>query len=232
MKKAVVYTDYGSPDVLQLTEVEKPAPGSDEVLMNVHTASVNVSELTFMRDGRDQGQMRPKTPPVPDERRFWDKRRQDRTPPGHPWRTLAEWTFPSEPSIEREVIEQLGNLAGDLHVPTQRLEQLKTAVAEATMNAIEHGNHYRRDLPVLIQVRASPTAFAVRITDQGMSQSNAQPDAPDLEAKLAGFQSPRGWGLFLIKNLVDEVHVSNDEAAHAIELILYKAGSDQAHEIA
>jgi NADPH:quinone reductase-like Zn-dependent oxidoreductase len=39
--KAVVYTEYGSPDVLQLKEVEKPTPKDDEVLIRVHAVSIN-----------------------------------------------------------------------------------------------------------------------------------------------------------------------------------------------
>jgi len=39
--KAIVYTKYGSPDVLQVKEVEKPVPNDDEVLVKVHAASIN-----------------------------------------------------------------------------------------------------------------------------------------------------------------------------------------------
>ncbi|HYN81871.1 MAG TPA: NAD(P)-dependent alcohol dehydrogenase [Gemmatimonadaceae bacterium] len=39
--KAVVFTRYGSPDVLELTEVEKPTPKNDEVLIRVHAVSLN-----------------------------------------------------------------------------------------------------------------------------------------------------------------------------------------------
>lgn len=39
--KAIVFTRYGSPDVLELREVEKPTPADDEVLIRVHAASLN-----------------------------------------------------------------------------------------------------------------------------------------------------------------------------------------------
>jgi hypothetical protein len=51
---------------------------------------------------------------------------------------------------------------------------------------------------------------------------------PDLEAKLEGMQTPRGWGLFLIKNMVDDMNVTGDEHHHAIELVTYLKGEDDA----
>jgi NADPH:quinone reductase-like Zn-dependent oxidoreductase len=42
--KAIVYTEYGSPDVLHLKEVEKPAPTENEVLVKVQAASVNAAD--------------------------------------------------------------------------------------------------------------------------------------------------------------------------------------------
>jgi NADPH:quinone reductase-like Zn-dependent oxidoreductase len=47
--EAVVYTHYGSPDVLQLTGIEKPTPREDEVLVRIHAASVNAYDWHMLR---------------------------------------------------------------------------------------------------------------------------------------------------------------------------------------
>jgi NADPH:quinone reductase-like Zn-dependent oxidoreductase len=47
--KAIVYTEYGPPDVLKLEEVPKPAPSDDEVLVQVHAAAVNYGDWAFLR---------------------------------------------------------------------------------------------------------------------------------------------------------------------------------------
>jgi NADPH:quinone reductase-like Zn-dependent oxidoreductase len=47
--KAMVFTEYGPPDVLQLREVEKPTPTDDQVLVKVHAASVVWADLAFVR---------------------------------------------------------------------------------------------------------------------------------------------------------------------------------------
>ena len=142
-------------------------------------------------------------------------------------RTLAELSVPSEAGNERRAMEEVAGAVSGLGLPERTLERLKTAVAEATMNAMEHGNHYRAELPVLIEVSASETDLSVKITDEGSGPPTFDSEVPDLEAKLEGVQTPRGWGLFLIKSMVDEMKVTGDEHHHTIELILHLDGQEE-----
>ncbi|HEX2183117.1 MAG TPA: ATP-binding protein, partial [Rubrobacteraceae bacterium] len=61
----------------------------------------------------------------------------------------------------------------------------------------------------------------VKITDEGSGPPAFDSETPDLEAKLEGVQTPRGWGLFLIKSMVDEMNVTGDEHHHTVELIVH-----------
>jgi serine phosphatase RsbU (regulator of sigma subunit)/anti-sigma regulatory factor (Ser/Thr protein kinase) len=147
------------------------------------------------------------------------------------WQVLGEFVLPSEPGNEITAMNLVAEIVNELRLEPIRIDRLKTAVAEATMNAMEHGNRYQEDLPVEIQVLLSPSRLAVHITDHGGGNPIPEPESPDLEAKLAGLQSPRGWGLFLIKNMVDEMNVHLGEATHrgvhhTVELILNLKGDD------
>ncbi len=134
-------------------------------------------------------------------------------------RVLLKLAVPSEPGNERRAMEEVAETASGLGLQGRSLERLKTAVAEATMNAMEHGNQYRKESPVQIEVAASEDNLSVRITDEGGGPLHPEAQTPDLEAKLEGLQTPRGWGLFLIKSMVDEMNVTGDEDHHTVELI-------------
>jgi serine phosphatase RsbU (regulator of sigma subunit)/anti-sigma regulatory factor (Ser/Thr protein kinase) len=138
---------------------------------------------------------------------------------------LDQFSLPSEPGHERAAMRRVVAVVQPLNLPPARLDKLKTAVSEATMNAIEHGNHNQPDLLVDIQVLTNNTDLIVRITDRG-SVPVPDPIAPDLEAKLAGQQSPRGWGLFLIEKMVDEMRVSGDAHHHTLELVMHLTGGE------
>lgn len=136
-------------------------------------------------------------------------------------RQLASFAVASEPGNERVALARVAEAVAGCGLTGARLERLKTAVAEATMNAIEHGNRNRPEIPVDVEVTQDGPDIIVAITDRGGEHSPAGPAVtPDLELKLAGEQPPRGWGLFLIRNMVDAMQVSTDGPWHTIQLTM------------
>lgn len=131
----------------------------------------------------------------------------------------SAFSIPGEEGNERLAMDRVAATVADLGLSPARLERLKTAVSEATMNAIEYGSQGRADVPVEIEVEATLENVIVRVTDRALS--GAVPDdaeTPDIELKLAGAQKPRGWGLFLIKSMVDSMDVTSDGSTQTVTL--------------
>ena len=135
---------------------------------------------------------------------------------------------------ERLALARVAGTVQGLGLSEARLERLKTAVAEATMNAIEHGNGNRPEIPVEVEVTQKGDEIVVAISDQGGENAGAGDgdgtgpggqEEPDLVRKLDGEQSPRGWGLFLIRNMVDAMHVTTDGQRHTIWLTMRTGGA-------
>jgi len=134
---------------------------------------------------------------------------------------VTAFSVPGEEGNERLAMDRVRAVVGDLGLAPARLERLITAVSEATMNAIEYGSQGQADVPVGLVVETTPASVTVRITDRALSGPvPADLEAPDLEQKLAGLQKPRGWGLFLIKNMVDSMDVTSDGSTQTVSLTL------------
>ncbi len=138
------------------------------------------------------------------------------------------FSIPSARGNERLAMDRVTEAVAPLGLDPRRLEQLKTAVSEAAMNAIEHGNGSDPEVPVDLRVHVGDGSLCVAITDRGGSDALPKPETPDLEAKLDGRQKTRGWGLFLIRNMVDDVRESSIGDLHTIELVLDLEGDDDA----
>ncbi len=137
---------------------------------------------------------------------------------------LMSFTLASEEGNERAAIAKVADVVGPLGLDPAKFERLKTAVGETVMNAIEHGNEFNAELEVGVVVAATGAAVTVRVTDQGGDKEIPDAERPDLEAKLAGDQSPRGWGLFLIGQMVDEVRRESENGTHTVELVMKREG--------
>ena len=142
-------------------------------------------------------------------------------------RQLASFAVASEPGNERVALARVAEAVAGCGLTGARLERLKTAVAEATMNAIEHGNGNHAEIPVEVEVTQNGDEIIVAISDQGGEAPSAPKPAeePDLLKKLDGGQSPRGWGLFLIRNMVDAMDITINGQRHTIWLTMRTGGA-------
>src|ERR1700683_1857590 len=119
-------------------------------------------------------------------------------------RSDFEIQIPSRLGSVKLAMSRAAELARSMGFDEERIEDLKTAVAEACINAMEHGNKLDETLPVGVILCKGPDSLEVRVVDTGTGPP-AQSAAPDIDRKMHEEETPRGMGMFLIESLVDEV---------------------------
>jgi serine/threonine-protein kinase RsbW len=116
-----------------------------------------------------------------------------------------EMMFPSELGYEKISRDAIGTLARNLGFDAERVEDLRTALSEACINAIEHGNQRQAHLRIHITCTISRNRLVIVVSDEGLRFHPASRlSTASIEQKLAGLASTRGMGLMLIGQLVDE----------------------------
>jgi serine/threonine-protein kinase RsbW len=117
--------------------------------------------------------------------------------------TAVEVRLPSRLGFEKVAMGTAASVAKLMGFPDDRIEDLKTALAEACINAIEHGNALNDNRCVGVILSVSDEALEVKVMDNGTGITKA-PAKPDIDRKMHGEEDPRGMGMFLIQSLVDE----------------------------
>jgi len=126
-----------------------------------------------------------------------------RVPTGLLAPTCVEVRLPSRMGYEKVAMSTAAAVAKLMGFREDRIEDLKTAVSEACINAIEHGNRLNEALSVGVVLSAAEDSLEVKVIDDGKGMRNLPPK-PDIDRKIHGDQDPRGMGMFLIQALVDE----------------------------
>ncbi|MFQ5706118.1 MAG: ATP-binding protein [bacterium] len=112
--------------------------------------------------------------------------------------------IPSIIGYEKVAIESAAAVANMMGFHPTRVEDLKTAVGEACTNAMAHGNRLKKNTKVLVSLQIKNECLEVNVRDEGQGLQK-KIKVPKIEKQILGGQDISGWGIFLIKNLVDEV---------------------------
>jgi serine/threonine-protein kinase RsbW len=128
--------------------------------------------------------------------------------------------IPSVPGFEKVAMDFAASVAKMMQFPEARIEDLKTAIAEACINAIEHGNKLDASTKVGISLTVEGAKLQVAVQDEGTGIG--QVETPSIDQKMAGQQKTRGWGIFLIQSLMDEVAFeSSPEGGNVVKMVIH-----------
>ena len=129
----------------------------------------------------------------------------------------VEIFLPSTLGYEKVARSAAEAVAEEMGFPTDRIEDLKTAVSEACMNAIEHGNQEDGTTSVTVLLTAVGEQLEIKVADEGlkpMPDEFPDPGRPDSDN--------RGWGMFFISQLVDEVEITRlPQGGNQVRMVIY-----------
>jgi serine/threonine-protein kinase RsbW len=133
-----------------------------------------------------------------------------------------ELSFPSELGYEKVARDAVAAFARRLGYDRERVEDLKTALGEACINAIEHGNGRTPGLRVDVSCVCTEGRLTVEVHDRGLKRYQSSAAFVSIEAKLGGLAPLRGMGLMMISQLVDEAGFTDShDGGNHFRLVLY-----------
>ena len=121
---------------------------------------------------------------------------------------VTELQLPNTLGSEKIAMEKVTLVAKRMGFEDERIEDLKTAIAEACTNAMEHGNKFGRNSTVAIVLTANDNALKILVRDQG---DGIDPEKiPKTIINEEGFPTPDSkLGMYLISNLANEFFYEN-----------------------
>ncbi len=132
----------------------------------------------------------------------------------------VEVDLPNKLGYERIAMQSSASFAKIVGFAPERIEDLKTAVSEACLNAMEHGNEGRLDARVIVTMDFENGFFNVSVRDEGDGIKELPPP-PDIMEKIKTREPPRGIGIFLIKELMDQVEFNHlTSEGHEVKMVL------------
>jgi serine/threonine-protein kinase RsbW len=107
--------------------------------------------------------------------------------------TTVEVRLPSRMGFEKVAMSTAAAVAKLMCFREDRIEDLKTAVAEACINAIEHGNRLNEKLSVGVVLSVSADSLEVKVIDdgKGMNRQPGKQDRPDIDQDARGRRAAR-----------------------------------------
>ena len=136
---------------------------------------------------------------------------------------LLELHLPNILGAEKEAIKKAVIIAEKLGFARDRIEDLKTALAEACINAIEHGNKFDQNKKVRVTLAANNKSLEVIVHDEGEGIDPKK--IPTKRVRDDGFPCRRGYGVCLMSNLMNEFYFEkNPGKGNNVKMLMHLNG--------
>lgn len=132
---------------------------------------------------------------------------------------IEKMSVPMELNQELKVIERAEKLARELGFDRDSIDEIKLAVIEAVINAIEHGSNAERIVYITFGLSRQPLQMTITISDSGAGFNPDSVREPDIREKINKHERKRGWGLKIMRSLMDEVIINSSPSGTQVTLI-------------
>jgi class 3 adenylate cyclase/anti-sigma regulatory factor (Ser/Thr protein kinase) len=133
--------------------------------------------------------------------------------------TRVDLNIPAIPDMELTATKTAEAVAQFMKLDGDRVEEVKLALIEACINAIEHSQS--KDGRLQIDFEVTPEALTITIADRGQG-FDVQAVREQLERRHERGERRRGWGLRLMEEMMDKVEVKSDQGGTTITLVKHR----------
>jgi serine/threonine-protein kinase RsbW len=135
-------------------------------------------------------------------------------------------SIPVAPEMEIVATAQAAALGEYVGLSRDKIDEVKLALVEACINAFEHADCRDEQLHLTFRLGREPQAMGrefleVEVLDKGKGFDHHRVEAPSLQKTFVSHRK-RGWGLQIIKSLMDEVDITSGEWGTRILMRKYK----------
>lgn len=139
-----------------------------------------------------------------------------------------EWKIPSICGAEKTVLREAFHVISRCCPNELRIDDMMTAVSEACINAMEHGNRFNGAVMVTVQLKITEQQYRFRIIDCGLKLPDERDEGQQGLEDRRGQEHPRGWGLFLIRELSDHAVFGQLDGQTYIDIVFQRQNLEEA----
>ena len=127
----------------------------------------------------------------------------------------VELSIPIIPDMELAATQTSEVVARHMGLSQEKSDEIKMALIEACINAFEHSESKSE---IYIHFLIDDDNLTIKVIDKGKGFDSTNVKIPNIETKLTTSEKKRGWGIMLIKELMDTVNFESDHTGTTLTM--------------